>query len=510
MADPGFSTSPTVLPNMFGSPGQSLDNYNRGLQHKNERQFEIDYRLRKDEELDQWRKLNLIQELTDLSKHKTGSDVADAIGHQLMSGVYQKYTQAAKDMSPIELQAKIQKEMGGIIGGMDAAKAELLEADKQMASMKTLYPELNHAQLYDDYRKDIVKRRLNDGVSDFRSPMEVQPSKFDFNNPETLAPYVAGDKALRDYFSNPQGVDDTFVFKGNNYAHTKYKGKITPWRKPNYDAATLKEGFLPSKAGEPKLLFKSSTIPSDAMPSSKGQPFEVIDEDVYRNSGLSGMNKLQLVSATKKKFPNYDNFNQEEKNLAQRNVFLEYAKNNDKTDFYPVDRNNPSAAMIKVWTGGSGGGAAGATTVDYYTPIAKWAGAVKEGHGAALSNLPSGSQSIVLKQARDLTGNNDLGQADIYIKKEGGQIIIKDAKTQAIIAPLDFGGVNIPANTPLGQKSKQNIAQQSQSQKPQSLDNTAAPPTSKMVTIEVNGKTGQIPEGKLAEFLKKYPNAKRK
>lgn len=477
MADPGFGMSPTILPNMFAPPGQSLEGYNRGLEHNRQRQFEIDYRLRKDEELDQWRKLNLIQELTDLSKHKTGSDVADAIGNQMMSGVYQKYTQAAKNMSPIELQARIQKEMSGIIGGMDATKAELLEADKQMAAIKQLYPELNHAQLYDDYRKDIVSRRLNDGVNDFRSPMEIQPSKFDFNNPETLAPYVAGDKGLRDYFSNPQGVDDTFVFKGNNYAHTKYKGKIMPWRKPNYDPTSLREGFLPSKAGEPKLMFKSTTIPSDAMPSSKGQPFEVIDEEVFRNSGLTGMGKLQLVSAARKKFPGYDNFNQEEKDLAQRNVFLEYAKNNDKTDFYPVDRNNPSAAMVKVWTGGGGSGSGGAdANINniYGRIMSKVDSDISRGfNGTRFSALANDEQEVIKKAVEnagytlDEGGRNVIlhktsdGRTKIYRAGEDGKL---KATKETEIVDLGFIGTNF-AKQP-GVKEKREIVAEGNSSTP--------------------------------------------
>src|SRR6476661_2708274 len=74
----------------------------------------FDYQLQKEKEADEWRKLNLIQDLTDLSKHQTGSDVANAIGNQHAAGILQKYTASAANMSPSELQAKVSQEMSGV------------------------------------------------------------------------------------------------------------------------------------------------------------------------------------------------------------------------------------------------------------------------------------------------------------------------------------------------------------------------------------------------------------
>lgn len=202
-------------------------------------------------------------------------------------------------------------------------------------------------------------------------------------------------------------------------------------------------------------------------------------------------------------------------NFAKAIAYDEIKENGKLSSFVSEtpEYTRPSTFEIKANLGipyykPSSGGGSGVQTVDYFQPIIDWVGSVKEGHGAALTNLPTGSQSIVLKQARDITGKSYLGQKDIYVKKEGGQVVIKDAKTQKIIAPLDFGGINLPANTTLGQKSKQVVAQEAQDKKPKSLETSAK--GGKMVTIELNGKTGQVPEGKVAEFLKKYPNAKRK
>ena len=55
-----------TLPDMFGSPGQALQNTIRYKEGQAERQYEIDYRNRKEQEAEDWRKLNLINDLTDL------------------------------------------------------------------------------------------------------------------------------------------------------------------------------------------------------------------------------------------------------------------------------------------------------------------------------------------------------------------------------------------------------------------------------------------------------------
>lgn len=501
MADAGFGTSPTVLPNMFGSPGRALEDYGNTLERQNQWNYQRDYRKQKDLEADQWRKLQLIQELTDLSKHKTGSDVADALGNHLMSGIFQKYTQGAATMSPVELQAGIQKEMGGILGGMDAAKNDLAEADKQLAVIKQTLPELNHAQLYEDIRKDIITRRLKPDVSDFRNPMEVPPTTFDLNNPETLANYVAGDKALKEYFANPKGVDETTVFMGSPYSHTEYKGKVNPWRKANF--GQLSQGFLPKGAAEPSLGFRSTAIPLE---SAKDQPFEVIEDEVFKNSGLSGMEQLQLIKAAKS-MPGYEKFNPEEKRLAQRKAFLDYAKANDKTDFYPSRRVNAPASVMNYFNPKSGSDA-GVNVNDIYGRIE---GKVKEfagkGFGTRFTALDADEKSVI----KSFVGNNDMPDEQIFLKeKPDGRIGIyrtsEDGKTVAddktIVTTLPKLGTNFKVQS--GVKPKNEVVAQGN-------DAPKTPTSNKMVTmIMPDGKQGIIPESKVAEFLKKYPNAKRK
>ena len=103
----GFGTSPFILPNMFDSPGNAFQQGLRDQERRAERKYEIDYRNQRNQEADDWRKLNLIQELSNVDKYQTGEAVADAIGNMKSQEILQKYTQLASTMSPAELQAKI-------------------------------------------------------------------------------------------------------------------------------------------------------------------------------------------------------------------------------------------------------------------------------------------------------------------------------------------------------------------------------------------------------------------
>ena len=365
MANGYLGDKAVKLPNMFQAPGQALAARIEDKNRLNERKFELDYRNQKDREAEDWRKLNLIQDLTDISKYQTGSDVADAIGNRKVNEIFQKYTQSAGAMSPAELQANIQKDMSVIIGGMSAAKQELTQADDQIKLLKQKYPSIDTAQLASDYRNEILNRRISG--SDFVNPLTVGQSNFDVLNPEFLSKYVTGNKNLTSSITNPQGLETMKVMKGSPNAYTEYSTKIPFWKKENIDRTALKNGFM-SGSTEPKLEIKASVIPG--VKSVNGQPFMAMDEDVYKRfQEDEGMN-LELTAATRQKYKDYDNLSPEEKSLAKRNVLYDKIKELDQSDYYPSDVKSPPRISIRNSSGGSTANAKGSSNInDIYSRI---------------------------------------------------------------------------------------------------------------------------------------------
>jgi len=87
---------------------------------------------------------------------------------------------------------------------------------------------------------------------------------------------------------------------------------------------------------QPSLEIKASTLPVQAIPSSSKVPFKVIDEDVYNRFSQEPKINIELIQATRDKFPDYDTFNPTEKEYAKRNVLYDKLSTLDQSQFYPT------------------------------------------------------------------------------------------------------------------------------------------------------------------------------
>jgi ribosomal protein L32E len=460
---PEYSGDQAVtLPNLFPSPGSAMQSYIIGNQRNTDSLLDWQYRRQREDEMNEWRKMNLIGDLTDLSKHQTGSDVANAIGDKQAAAILQKYTALAKTMSPSELQAKVHGEMRNTISGMDALKNEMNMSDEQLKMMKQQYPDLDYSSMLKDYRKEILNRRLAHDEK-FVNPIEVTPSAFRIDDPEFLSNYVTGNKRISESITNPKGLDPTDVFVGNHNQYTKFSAKVPFWRKPNFSDEQMKDGFLKSKEN-PKLNFKTSTIPTESIPSSSGKPFEVVDSDVYKKFSDDAGTQLELIAAAKKSFPNYDKFNATEKEYAQRNELARMLKSLDQNDFHPTDvKANPKWI---VNPSGSGGDKDASKINDLFKRVdekaTEWTTGKFAHNYLPVSYLDADAQAMVVDYARKLTGDNLIGHGDIKIIKKDGDVGIYYAKNDRLLGNLNAVGVNLKAQP--GVKEKREVIKEGEHQ----------------------------------------------
>lgn len=90
----------------------------------------------------------------------------------------------------------------------------------------------------------------------------------------------------------------------------------------------------------------------------------------------------------------------------------------------------------------------------------------KPGGNLPLNELSTTAQSVVLKQARDLMGDNDLGQERVYVtKRADGKIVIRKTKKARVISAddpvigeMDFVGTNVPVQVDV--KGKRTVVEQ--------------------------------------------------
>lgn len=458
MANGNLGSYAVSLPNVFQAPGQALQSATEQVQRQGEnlaqmqmRQQELAERKAERDEAQLYRKMQTIQEMSDLSKYQTANDVANAIGNRTANEIKAKYITLAKEGKAglADIMEGLNKEIASTTEGMNALKMEGESFENALKSLKTQFPELDATALLTDYRKDVIGRRLKDGTS-FVNPIEVQQSDLvtNLSNPDYLSKYTRGGKNLTEAITAPKGMEKSSVFVGTPTENVKFEATIPFWKKPTFTPEQAPGGFL-QKGLQPSLEIKASTLPAEAIPSSSKVPFKIIDEDVYNRFSQEPKTNLELIQATRDKFPGYDTFNPTEKEYAKRNVLFDKLSTLDQSQFYPTGSTRAPITNVNVNTEQK------VNPVDRWSSIENIVANTKEGFASPVNKLPSETQKIIIDIARDVTGVKEYSQSTLALKKnKEGDISIVDVMSGNFIAPLNKKDVNL-AGQPTAEAKKE-------------------------------------------------------
>ena len=357
MANGNLGSYAVTLPNMFQAPGQALQSATEQVQRQGEnlaqmqiRQQEAAERKAERDEAQLYRKMQTIQELSDLSKYQTANDVANAIGNKSANDIKSKYIQLAKEgkVGLADIMEGVNKEIASTTEGMNALKMEHQNFEEIAKTLKQQFPDIDTSSLLKDYRQDVINRRLKDGTN-FVNPLEVGQSEVLTNlaNPDYLSKYIRGGKNLTEAIQAPKGMEKSSVFVGTPTENVKFEATIPFWKKPTFKQEDAPGGFL-QKGMQPSLEIKASTLPPEAIPSSSKVPFKVIDTEVYDRFSQEPKTNLELIQATRDKFPGYDQFNPTEKEYAKRNVLYDKLSTLDQSQFYPTGSTRAPITNINI------------------------------------------------------------------------------------------------------------------------------------------------------------------
>ena len=503
MANGNLGSYAVSLPNVFQAPGQALQSATEQVQRQGEnlaqmqmRQKELAERKAERDEAQLYRKMQTIQEMSDLSKYQTANDVANAIGNRTANEIKTKYINLAKEGKAglADIMEGVNKEIASTTEGMNALKMEGEIFENGLKRLKTEFPELDATALLTDYRKDVIGRRLKDGTS-FVNPIEVQQSDLvtNLSNPDYLSKYTRGGKNLTEAITAPKGMEKSSVFVGTPTENVKFEATIPFWKKPTFTPEQAPGGFL-QKGLQPSLEIKASTLPAEAIPSSSKVPFKIIDEDVYNRFSQEPKTNLELIQATRDKFPDYDTFNPTEKEYAKRNVLFDKLSTLDQSQFYPTGSTRAPITNVNIPKEEKG------------LEGLNWIKGFR-------SALESKDTKTALAEARKLfAGSGGKYEfKDLKIAPDGGLRFIyyddnlgedKDVK----ISPNDPNKYYKIANL------YQNITGQDVKMERKVLggkEDLSTPAQSGKITVILDGKLGEIPVNNWEAFKKKYPNAKR-
>jgi hypothetical protein len=357
MANGNLGSYAVTLPDLFQAPGQALQSATEQVQRQGEniaqmqmRQQEAAERKAEREEMQMYRKMQTIQELSDLSKYQTANDVANAIGNRSANEIKNKYIQLAKEgkVGLADIMEGVNKDIAATTEGMNALKIEHDSFDKAAQEIKKQFPNIDTTSLYKDYRQDVVNRRLKDGIT-FVNPIEVKQSDLVTNlaDPDYLSKYIRGGKSLTEAITAPKGLEKSSVFVGSPMENVKFDANIPFWMQSSFTPEQAPGGFLP-KGSIPKLKIKSNVVPAEAIPSSSKQPFQIVEEEVFNRFTQEPNTNLELIQATREKYPQYDTFKPIEKEYAKRNVLYDKLSTLDQSQFYPTASTRAPITNINI------------------------------------------------------------------------------------------------------------------------------------------------------------------
>lgn len=144
---------------------------------------------------------------------------------------------------------------------------------------------------------------------------------------------------------------------------------------------------------------------------------------------------------------------------AQADAIIRASAIQEKGEEQELNRQQAQQYKINnIIMSSGGGGASGSTIRDVFSEIND--AVTKKPNGQPLNELTTTAQSVILKQARDLMGDNDLSQSQVYITRQSdGKIVIKKASkprvmssNDAVIGEMDFTGTNINVQPGVNEK----------------------------------------------------------
>jgi len=456
MANGNLGSYAVTLPNIFQAPGQALESATQQIERQTEkmadralREQEMAERKAERDEAQMYRKMQTIQDLSDLSKYRTTSDVANAIGDKSALSIQEKYINKAKSGTNIaDLSSEMIRDISSVAQGMQAFKTESEAIEKRLADINKDFPNLDYGAIVADYRKEALGRRIKG--NEFINPLEVPASNFatQLGNPDFLSIYARGGKTLTEAIQAPKGLEKISVFSGTPMENTRYDAQLPFWKRPTFKSEEAPGGFLP-KGVIPKLELKADVLPAEAIKGSSKAPFKVIDEQVYNTFTQNPAVNIELVQATRQQYPQYDTFNQVEKNYAKRNVLYNKLSEIDQSDFSPAASTRAPITNVNVNTEQK------VMPVDRWSSIENIVANTKEGFASPVNKLPSETQKIIIDIARDVTGVKEYSQGTLALKKnKEGDISIVDVMSGNFIAPLNKKDVNL-AGQPTAEAKKE-------------------------------------------------------
>jgi hypothetical protein len=455
-------------------PESGTANVLASLSAQNERRQEFDYNKRMQEQQRQEQRqasnrmtnLHNIDDATDFKQYQTGEQAFDNFSINKLQEL-QKQFMGMTDADPVELEYRIQQTMKPFLTWHQQGKGAIATMKKGLQDFNKTYPNVDlptaenlmSKQMFNDFFETD-----ENGQPKMKNPSFIPQRDYTsvLQDPNVLGQIVNDTKPFYDAFQNiktsPVGEKDYKNKKGKVVSY-KWSGAETPFTK----RVTDDEGKVTG--------IETNYTPFEAVQDGKKQPMRLATDEMMTYLHSNPQSYAGMVGAWNKfkQQKGLSNLSPAEEDILLRNFVYNTAEQYMPKGFKTEEITKEPKITNNIYN------KTGEPQIrDVYAEINTKADDPARPHKTIpLNELSASAQAIVLRYTNDLT-KADLGQKDIFLKKEpDGTINIVRSKNGAVIAPIDAVDINIKAQ--VGAKEKREILKNSGSKKP-SKKNTLIPP----------------------------------
>lgn len=516
-----------VGPNFFPQIGQVVESGIANQQQQTdkllslqERQQQLQYQRQKEEQNKQRENeiynLGQIKSSTDFDKYKTGEDAIDGVAFKQLDNLQNDLLTNHVHDDPAVLQSYIKQRINPILSWHNVAQNENKQAQSTLANVikenPNISPDAAHNLLMTQLANNVLDKDPQTGITSMRPAQLIRPSNYAdiFKNPQTIASVVNSTEPLNKFYSSvPKEPFHSSEFSSDKGFKTreKYSGVIIP-------GVTQ---VVPDANGIPTMDVSSQTVPG--VKDSQGNPMKIVDNNLYTkimgtSDPVIGTGRTQIPispigSSALKQWYNSPERAKADAAYQQANgkpldphtedmLFRNYLYNDVKANvphYISQDQAQvvPKPPNIHINIGQP------AAVQPVYQEI-NAAVPNDSTTGASMNKLSVSAQNSIMQNLRTATGEKDLSPNSVGLFRENdGSVaayrVASGGKVGNKIGVIDPYAIDAKVNT--SQKQKQAIIK-------------SEGKSGGMVTMVLpDGRTGNIPENSVSDFLKEHPNAKR-
>jgi hypothetical protein len=439
-----------TLPNLFPNPGQAMQSYIIGNQRNTDSLLDWHERKRRQDEMDEWKRIGLIK--TEVNPEDVATGNVDAqVWFDEESKRVQKELLADinnKAVPPTELFGMIQKKWLPVVQGSQVMKMGFSQIDQNTKQIGTEQKHIATDKLSQaakmNFLNDWMPINPATGKREYKNQGHMPDRNYAadiINSPERWR-YVQGG-ALQNYLTGYKAEEvNPYKQLSKDQSIVPFKGRLAPWSELN---VKTDENNKMKERDNPQVRLK--TEDDYITEGNERIPIKVLHKDVYKAHVLDIPENNDDMTRMWEEF--------KEKNNIKRAFAVGVFQQHDPSEIHGLVPQHLPRNTTNLYVGRD---EKEVRINDLYRRIddqvTQWMDDSKGmGHRyLPVSHLDADAQTLIMEYAKKISGDSELTHGDIKIKKDGDKVGIYYADNDRLLGNLNPVGTNLKAQPSVKEK----------------------------------------------------------